>query len=89
MNVRVFLLWFLDITNLWFAVCDCIDLLMLGQTNNLQWVLASVPLLKALQLTLSFLFWYVLENLTIVMPVKFVVDLVAMLLPLLHLDGNF
>ncbi|KAL1814409.1 hypothetical protein ACET3Z_016983 [Daucus carota] len=28
------------------------------QTNNLQWVLASVPLLKALQLTLSFLFWY-------------------------------
>ncbi|XP_074375757.1 uncharacterized protein LOC141717534 [Apium graveolens] len=28
------------------------------QTNNLQWALASVPLLKALQLTLSFLFWY-------------------------------
>lgn len=28
------------------------------QTNNLQWSLASVPLLKALQLTLSFLFWY-------------------------------
>ncbi|XP_024022536.1 uncharacterized protein LOC21408914 isoform X1 [Morus notabilis] len=28
------------------------------QTNNLQWTLASVPLIKALQLTLSFLFWY-------------------------------
>ncbi|XP_022964205.1 uncharacterized protein LOC111464293 [Cucurbita moschata] len=28
------------------------------QTNNLQWSLASLPLLKALQLTLSFLFWY-------------------------------
>ncbi|XP_044487480.1 uncharacterized protein LOC123212419 [Mangifera indica] len=28
------------------------------QTNNLQWTLTSVPLIKALQLTLSFLFWY-------------------------------
>lgn len=28
------------------------------QMNNLQWTLASVPLIKALQLTLSFLFWY-------------------------------
>ncbi|KAJ4840233.1 hypothetical protein Tsubulata_050569 [Turnera subulata] len=28
------------------------------QTNNLQWALASVPLLKALQLALAFLFWY-------------------------------
>ncbi|XVE52047.1 hypothetical protein DITRI_Ditri02bG0089200 [Diplodiscus trichospermus] len=28
------------------------------QINNLQWTLASVPLIKALQLTLSFLFWY-------------------------------
>lgn len=28
------------------------------QTNNLQWTLASVPLIKALQLSLSFLFWY-------------------------------
>ncbi|XP_062087546.1 uncharacterized protein LOC133794345 isoform X2 [Humulus lupulus] len=28
------------------------------QTNNLQWTLAIVPLIKALQLTLSFLFWY-------------------------------
>ncbi|GMP34941.1 hypothetical protein CsSME_00007596 [Camellia sinensis var. sinensis] len=28
--------------------------------NKLQWTLASVPLIKALQLTLSFLFWYVL-----------------------------
>lgn len=28
------------------------------QANNLQWTLASVPLIKALQLTLSFLFWY-------------------------------
>lgn len=27
-------------------------------TINLQWTLASVPLIKALQLTLSFLFWY-------------------------------
>ncbi|XP_021688532.1 uncharacterized protein LOC110670699 isoform X2 [Hevea brasiliensis] len=26
--------------------------------NNLQWTLASVPLIKALQLMLSFLFWY-------------------------------
>ncbi|KAL5575202.1 hypothetical protein UlMin_016901 [Ulmus minor] len=28
------------------------------QANNLQWTLALVPLIKALQLTLSFLFWY-------------------------------
>ncbi|XP_002515993.2 uncharacterized protein LOC8273808 isoform X2 [Ricinus communis] len=28
------------------------------QTNNLQWTLTSVPLIKALQLMLSFLFWY-------------------------------
>ncbi|XP_068638529.1 uncharacterized protein [Aristolochia californica] len=28
------------------------------QANNLQWTLASVPLVKALQLALSFLFWY-------------------------------
>ncbi|XP_037493626.1 uncharacterized protein LOC105635094 [Jatropha curcas] len=28
------------------------------QMNNLQWMLASVPLIKALQLMLSFLFWY-------------------------------
>ncbi|KAI6690071.1 hypothetical protein NL676_026899 [Syzygium grande] len=28
------------------------------QTSNLQWTLASVPLIKALQLMLSFLFWY-------------------------------
>lgn len=28
------------------------------QINNLQWTLASLPLIKALQLTLSFLFWY-------------------------------
>ncbi|KAM7483772.1 hypothetical protein LguiB_008355 [Lonicera macranthoides] len=28
------------------------------QSNNLQWTLASIPLIKALQLTLSFLFWY-------------------------------
>ncbi|OAY36635.1 uncharacterized protein LOC110626295 isoform X1 [Manihot esculenta] len=28
------------------------------QMNNLQWMLASVPLIKAVQLMLSFLFWY-------------------------------
>ncbi|KAF3647303.1 putative cytochrome c oxidase assembly protein COX19-like isoform X1 [Capsicum annuum] len=28
------------------------------QTNRLQWTLATVPLIKTLQLTLSFLFWY-------------------------------
>ncbi|CAN4089001.1 unnamed protein product [Withania somnifera] len=28
------------------------------QTNRLQWTLATVPLTKTLQLTLSFLFWY-------------------------------
>ncbi|KAL3528715.1 hypothetical protein ACH5RR_008037 [Cinchona calisaya] len=28
------------------------------QMNKLQWTLAAVPLIKALQLTLSFLFWY-------------------------------
>ncbi|XP_057473385.1 uncharacterized protein LOC130761833 isoform X1 [Actinidia eriantha] len=33
------------------------------QTNKLQWTLASVPLIKALQLTLSFLFWYSCFNL--------------------------
>uniref|UniRef100_A0A5B7CBG1 Transmembrane protein n=1 Tax=Davidia involucrata TaxID=16924 RepID=A0A5B7CBG1_DAVIN len=35
------------------------------QTNNLQWTLASVPLIKALQLALSFLFWYSCFNLHI------------------------
>ncbi|XP_059458638.1 uncharacterized protein LOC132188240 isoform X1 [Corylus avellana] len=35
------------------------------QTNNLQWMLASVPLIKALQLTLSFLFWYSCFNLQV------------------------
>ncbi|KAK7349198.1 hypothetical protein VNO77_06375 [Canavalia gladiata] len=29
-----------------------------SQWNNLQWTLTSVPLIKALQLMLSFLFWY-------------------------------
>ncbi|CAN0858708.1 hypothetical protein LINGRAHAP2_LOCUS7413 [Linum grandiflorum] len=29
-----------------------------SQRNNLQWTLASVPLIKSLQLALSFLFWY-------------------------------
>ncbi|XP_010249579.1 PREDICTED: uncharacterized protein LOC104592096 [Nelumbo nucifera] len=33
------------------------------QTNNLQWTLASVPLIKVLQLALSFLFWYSCFNL--------------------------
>ncbi|EEE55171.1 hypothetical protein OsJ_02996 [Oryza sativa Japonica Group] len=28
------------------------------QVNNLQWILALVPLIKALQMALSFLFWY-------------------------------
>ncbi|KAJ7963050.1 putative Transmembrane protein [Quillaja saponaria] len=28
------------------------------QSNNLQWTLASIPLIKVLQLMLSFLFWY-------------------------------
>ncbi|KAF8675720.1 hypothetical protein HU200_047202 [Digitaria exilis] len=28
------------------------------QANNLQWILAMVPLIKALQMALSFLFWY-------------------------------
>lgn len=31
----------------------------LEQPNNLQWALALVPMIKALQLGLSFLFWYV------------------------------
>ncbi|XP_077228505.1 uncharacterized protein LOC143861451 isoform X3 [Tasmannia lanceolata] len=35
------------------------------QANNLQWALASVPLIKALQLGLSFLFWYSCFNLQI------------------------
>ncbi|XP_019077549.1 uncharacterized protein LOC100256719 isoform X1 [Vitis vinifera] len=35
------------------------------QTNNLQWTLASVPLIKALQLALSFIFWYSCFNLQI------------------------
>ncbi|XP_058192528.1 uncharacterized protein LOC131309864 [Rhododendron vialii] len=33
------------------------------QANKLQWTLAFVPLIKALQLTLSFLFWYSCFNL--------------------------
>ncbi|XP_059458639.1 uncharacterized protein LOC132188240 isoform X2 [Corylus avellana] len=37
------------------------------QTNNLQWMLASVPLIKALQLTLSFLFWYSCFNLQVLL----------------------
>lgn len=32
-------------------------IVILEQMNNLQWTLASVPLIKALQLALSFLFW--------------------------------
>ncbi|PIA42815.1 hypothetical protein AQUCO_02000332v1 [Aquilegia coerulea] len=32
------------------------------QMNNLQWTLASVPLIKALQLCLSFFFWYSCYN---------------------------
>lgn len=35
------------------------------QTNSLQWALASIPLIKVLQLTLSFLFWYSCSNLHI------------------------
>ncbi|KAG5523467.1 hypothetical protein RHGRI_035315 [Rhododendron griersonianum] len=35
----------------------------LEQANKLQWTLAFVPLIKALQLTLSFLFWYSCFNL--------------------------
>ncbi|OVA20262.1 hypothetical protein BVC80_157g59 [Macleaya cordata] len=35
------------------------------QSNNLQWTLASVPVIKALQLGLSFLFWYSCFNLQI------------------------
>ncbi|KAK9266108.1 hypothetical protein L1049_025275 [Liquidambar formosana] len=35
------------------------------QANNLQWALASVPMIKALQLALSFLFWYSCFNLQI------------------------
>ncbi|RZC50249.1 hypothetical protein C5167_018680 [Papaver somniferum] len=35
------------------------------QTNNLQWTLASIPVIKALQLGLSFLFWYSCFNLQI------------------------
>ncbi|XAR50670.1 hypothetical protein NMG60_11005060 [Bertholletia excelsa] len=35
------------------------------QTSKLQWVLASVPLIKALQLTLAFLFWYSCFNLQV------------------------
>jgi hypothetical protein len=27
------------------------------QANNLQWILSLVPLIKALQMALSFLFW--------------------------------
>ncbi|KAF8388931.1 hypothetical protein HHK36_025614 [Tetracentron sinense] len=44
-----------------FVVCDCI----LEQTNKLQWTLTSVPLIKALQLTLSFIFWYSCFNLQV------------------------
>ncbi|XP_043719009.1 uncharacterized protein LOC122666949 [Telopea speciosissima] len=32
------------------------------QSNHLQWTLSSVPLIKVLQLTLSFLFWYSCYN---------------------------
>lgn len=53
-------------------VLICWQLYVLGQANNLQWALASVPLLKALQLTLSFLFWYAFINLTIKMALTFV-----------------
>lgn len=35
------------------------------QSTNLQWALASIPLIKALQLCLSFLFWYSCFNLQI------------------------
>ncbi|MCO5589203.1 hypothetical protein L7F22_043169 [Adiantum nelumboides] len=35
-----------------------------AQTSNLQWILTSVPLLKALVLGLSFVFWYFCLNLS-------------------------
>ncbi|CDO97996.1 unnamed protein product [Coffea canephora] len=35
------------------------------QTNKLQWTLTAVPLIKALQLTLSFLFWHSCFNLQV------------------------
>ena len=38
---------------------------ILEQPNNLQWALALVPLIKALQLGLSFLFWYVIDLLPV------------------------
>jgi hypothetical protein len=33
------------------------DSISFEQANNLQWILALVPLIKALQMALSFLFW--------------------------------
>lgn len=50
------LIIFVIVVNLLF-LCDC-SLYVLEQANRLQWALASVPLIKALQHALSFLFWY-------------------------------
>ncbi|XP_059303191.1 uncharacterized protein LOC132055406 isoform X2 [Lycium ferocissimum] len=48
------LIWFLSVCSWTFNTCKNRHF----QTNRLQWTLASVPLIKTLQLTLSFLFWY-------------------------------
>ncbi|KAL0010353.1 hypothetical protein SO802_005461 [Lithocarpus litseifolius] len=44
------------------------------QTNNLQWTLASVPLIKALQLALSFLFWYSCFNLQVLLLLNYLIS---------------
>ncbi|XP_015069131.1 uncharacterized protein LOC107013768 [Solanum pennellii] len=48
------LIWFISVCSWTFNTCKNRHF----QTNRLQWTLATVPLIKTLQLTLSFLFWY-------------------------------
>nr|GLL35157.1 uncharacterized protein LOC109192232 [Ipomoea trifida] len=47
------LIWFLSVCSWTFNTCKTRHF----QTNKLQWTLTSVPLIKALQLMLCFLFW--------------------------------
>ncbi|CAI9114181.1 OLC1v1014841C3 [Oldenlandia corymbosa var. corymbosa] len=54
LNLAFMFLWFVS------AACWTINTYKNRhfQANKLQWTLAAVPLIKALQLTLSFIFWY-------------------------------
>ncbi|GMH22219.1 hypothetical protein Nepgr_024062 [Nepenthes gracilis] len=53
---------YLALSSIWFVSACCWTFVTWRnrhfQSNNLQWTIASVPLIKTTQLVLSFLFWY-------------------------------